>query len=426
MSEILEGIQALNLQFQRGSLEFGSVYVAEKVKKFSKTVLVFLSSGSNYALQMFAGVRAYAQRKGWSVVSAEYQAVDGQFVGMARAPAEDVAGVIDFWKPDGCVVDFYPGSDSWLDKPFEGIPTVYFERYNPKETGPVCVYCDSASVARLAARELLRFDFADYAFVPYEVESIYWSRIRSKVFSQCVVGQGKRLHVFECNGSKNVHPGAALREWLLTLPRPCGIFAANDMVAESVLAACEQSGISVPKEMVVIGVDDLEHVCESTMPTLTSIGRDFDLVGRSVAGLLDEMMNDPDRLFSSRPFPSSVVIRRASTNYLPKANQFVYKAMEYIRQHACEGIGPRDVVASLGAARTPSDLAFRKATGHTLLDEIHTVRLEQAKTLLAKGVAVAVVSDRCGYTSLVDFRRVFRQRVGKTITSWLNAQKIRV
>ena len=66
------------------------------------------------------------------------------------------------------------------------------------------------------------------------------------------------------------------------------------------------------------------------------------------------------------------------------------------------------------------DKLFRRACGHTILDEIHTVRLSRAKELLADGIAPDAVGARCGYASHDDFRRVFRTRLGTTIKSWLN------
>ena len=92
--------------------------------------------------------------------------------------------------------------------------------------------------------------------------------------------------------------------------------------------------------------------------------------------------------------------------------------MEYIRCHACEGIGPRQVVGEMGISRTLADQSFRMALGHTILDEIHAVRLEHVKDLLAREIAPPAIAERCGYSSLADLRRVFRARLGMTMREY--------
>ena len=37
------------------------------------------------------------------------------------------------------------------------------------------------------------------------------------------------------------------------MPKPCGVFAANDEMARAVISACEAADVSVPDEIAVIG-----------------------------------------------------------------------------------------------------------------------------------------------------------------------------
>ena len=54
-----------------------------------------------------------------------------------------------------------------------------------------------------------------------------------------------------------------LRTWLQSLPKPCGIFAANDFAADYVLSTCQIMGIRVPDDVAVIGVDNDVTICEN-------------------------------------------------------------------------------------------------------------------------------------------------------------------
>jgi AraC-like DNA-binding protein len=67
----------------------------------------------------------------------------------------------------------------------------------------------------------------------------------------------------------------------------------------------------------------------------------------------------------------------------------------------------------MGCSRRLADLRFRETTGHTILDEIHEVRLARVKELLFKSRRMlSALPDLCGYSSLDDLRRVFKRRVG--------------
>ena len=114
---------------------------------------------------------------------------------------------------------------------------------------------------------------------------------------------------------------------------------------------------------------------------------------------------------------------RASTRFV--RDRRVAQSLEFIRLHACtEKFGPRDVVREMGVSRALADRLFRSVLGHTLLEEIHAVRLARAKVLLSAGTQPDLVAAECGYASYDDFRRVFRRRVGTTARQWALAHLI--
>ena len=70
----------------------------------------------------------------------------------------------------------------------------------------------------------------------------------------------------------------------------------------------------------------------------------------------------------------------------------------------------------VGADILEFDLRFTEAMGHTILDEIHAVRIEKVKEhLLKPGQDASTIPDRCGYNSLADLCRVFKKRTGMTM-----------
>ena len=66
-----------------------------------------------------------------------------------------------------------------------------------------------------------------------------------------------------------------------------------------------------------------------------------------------------------------------------------------------------------GARRT-AEMRFREATGHSILEEIISVRMLRAKELLMSDSTrpIKIVAQMCGYASETAFRKVYTARLG--------------
>lgn len=399
------------------------------MRKFrQKTVLVFLSSGEDFPMQMFAGVRAVAESEGWSLQTVELELDRKGNVALAVSPvSSDVRGLIDFWRPDGCIVEVGRNVEAISRIDFGRCPVVFLDHCPgtvPRNVS--CVTCDNVHIAMSAAKELMRSGFGDYAFVPW-IKDTDWSKERQAAFERIVRMNGKRFHLFP-------YPPRFRREdslvnafmpWVKSLPRPCGIMAVNDEIARSLVFACNECGIGIPQEVAIVGVDDIMHVCENTRPTITSVRRGFPAAGAMAARLLAKKMASPRKLAPSCQYESCGVTRRESTCFVKARDSRIIKAVEFIRRHACEGISPGDVAADIGCSRRLLDMRFGAATGSTVLEAIHEVRLDKAKTLLREGRAETwLLPELCGYASIADLRRVFKKRVGCTIGEFRRRNQI--
>ena len=386
-----------------------------------KVVLALFAAGAEFSRQMFWGIQKFARAAGWHLQFAEFLLTDDGVYRLFRSPTgSDIARLLDFWKPDGCIVTPGRRPDAIPSIHFKKYPTVFIDRYpTGVRSDKVCVYADEDSIVKFAARELLMSGYEDFAYVPYTADTA-WNRERGKAFSEVVRMNGKRFHMFKRPPHvEHVELLDVLSPWVRSLPKPCGVFAANDGIAEMVLLACSRNGISVPDEISVVGVDDAAYLCENTRPTISSVQRDFANAGKVAADALAELMDAKGGSVQPRTYKATGLVRRESSCIVKGRDRRVAKALEFIRVHACEGIGPRQVVGEMGISRTLADTSFRAAAGHTILDEIHYVRLERAKELLLRDMPPSIVADRCGYSSVVDLRRVFKARVGMTIGKYL-------
>ena len=121
----------------------------------------------------------------------------------------------------------------------------------------------------------------------------------AKVRAEMAAAQADELlvfAVFDCGRAKDVPITEwrdRLQSWLVALPKPCGLFAANDFIGKNVLDICRTAKIDVPSDVAVVGVDDDLQICENTVPTLTSIRQDYENSGYSACAMLAEMMANP-------------------------------------------------------------------------------------------------------------------------------------
>ena len=69
----------------------------------------------------------------------------------------------------------------------------------------------------------------------------------------------------------------------------------------------------------------------------------------------------------------------------------------------------------LGLSASYTGRIYKQATGRTILERILEVRMEKARQMLRESDApVALVSERCGFSSDSYFYKIFKQENGVT------------
>ena len=386
-----------------------------------KMVLLFEASVTTANRRAYDGVYRYAEAARWNVRSIEYSlAADKRRHGQG-AQTLAIPELLDLWRPDGAIIECGGRLPQLPLARFGTLPVVFMDCHPSLLPGaPITVYTDAASVARVAVRELLPRGLSSFAYLPFTEDTI-WSRQRGDAFVNLVKANGFDVRRLSLPRGKTgiVQLTKCLVPQLGRLVRPCGLFACNDDMGRLALTACEQAGLDVPNDVAVVGVDNDESFCENAAISLTSVCIDFDRFGFSAAQLLDSWMSNRRKRPASVAVESTDVVRRASSRRLPNADARVVKALEYIRRNACLGISPPDVVREMGCSRRLADLRFAETMGHTILDEIHAVRLARVQELLLKpNVCVSAIPDLCGYGSLSDLCRDFKKRTGQTLRAW--------
>ncbi len=366
--------------------------------------VLFLSNANRFVLTpQIRGIRSFARTASWSLHT----------VGDVDSPAK-VKSLLRFWDPIGCIVHDATGRSIFRASLFKDIPLVFMDR-NPAVLGPGqnCVMHDSAQAGLLAAKELLSLDLPNYAYVRYSPRW-FWCREREFTFVEEIRKAGRKYFTF--SDSSEVSRNERLKTWLVSLPKPVGIFATNDGVSEKIALSAKELGLDIPDDIALLGVDDVEVICEESHPTLSSIHPDFIKSGYLAAELLSRVIADPSIKGTIVRYGQTGVVRRQSTSRYSKIDSIVSGLLESIRTRATDPtLSIASLAAECGCSRRYADMRFRRTTGKTILEEIHSVRVDIAKRLLENPDArIGEVARESGFASFATFSRVFSALVGKS------------
>ena len=378
-----------------------------------QTVLYIYESAFTLWRRRLAGICEGARRRGWRIQPLNVDDFAGRF-----------AAAIDFWKPVGAIVD-----GGTLNRPGFGarscgpLPVVFCDAdANAVGRPAYMLRHDSDDTARTAAAELVSLGVKSLGYVSFHTKRD-WSDARRAVLEKVGAEQNLPVSVFDSaeasSGADIVIFIERLARYIRGLARPAGILAANDEIASDVLAAAEAAGVSVPEELAVIGIDNDELICENTHPTLSSVAPDFERSGRLAVDLLGRCIDEGGSRPETLSYGAGQLMRRRSTRIDASLDPRVERALEFIRRNACSGASAADAVAVMGMKARSAEGRFKEVCGHSIRDEILSVRLDRAKRLLADtDLPVSHVCGRCGYSDERSLRYLFTKATGLSPAEW--------
>ncbi len=382
-----------------------------------KTILYFQFCHSEINRRAWAGALACAKKKGVRLQLIEVWRQIGEKPVSGHSYKKEFLELIDFWQPVSIIVE---GGRMGLDAASftDGrTPTVYLGCPRFKPQGDVFITTDNRAIADAAARELLTRPLSALAFVGAP-EKTDWSLKRQKRLSELAKLNGYTLQVHD-KPKFSAKGDPKLEAWLKELPKPCGVFAANDFIARHVIACCHLQDLTVPDEVSVVGADNEELICQSAETTISSVQSDFFAAGRLAVESACRLSSAATASVKDGVFGVSSVVRRQSSRPFARHDERVIGAVEYIRAHGLHVIHVSDVVRSMGGSRRLAEMRFREVTGHSILDEIRSVRITKAMELLHDPEAhVAEVAYACGYANTSALRKAFLKVSGEPLADW--------
>lgn len=379
--------------------------------RVARKVGLILDSAYDYGRGIIVGATSYAIAAGWRL---QRHVVTIWSLDDSR-PDMNVDGVIAMiYSPR-----FAQQLRRW-NVPVVNVATAY------EPTGFPSVVTDSMAVGRMAAAHFIERGFVHLAVV-YSKRTQF-AHHRFEGFVAAAKARSITPHEFsqpisglETSATpKDLIEGERqLKEWLLSLPRPVGIFCVSDGAGATVIDAAHDIGRHVPEELAVLGTDDDSLIVNACLPMMSSVQMPSYAVGYEAAQLLEKLMAGEPAQENLRLFQPLGITVRASSEILAIDDPDVVIALRFIRDNVAAGIGVEDILRVVPLSRRPLERKFKGQLQRTILDEIHRSRIERAKTLLASTkLSMSAVAAQSGFQSATNMGTVFKQGVGMTPTAF--------
>lgn len=202
-----------------------------------------------------------------------------------------------------------PKTLALLDK--KRIPCVFTYTTTGSDTG-AAVGFDNEKAGRTAARYLLDLGHTQLGMIAGITQDNDRARGRRDGFLQEIAKAGldpTEAPVLE--GTYRTNSGRRCMAQLMNLPvRPTAVFCGSDILAAGAIKYCAEIGISVPREVSIVGFDNLE-IAELTTPELTTLEVPARDMGRLAA---DYVLASPlqRKHLKERELPIRLVVRESS------------------------------------------------------------------------------------------------------------------
>ena len=133
---------------------------------------------------------------------------------------------------------------------------------------------------------------------------------------------------------------------------------------------------------------------------------------------IEETEEDPqykDALFLSSAMKLLVLLDQHSLESTQQTTGFINKAVEYISDHIFQELTIDEICSAIHISKYHFCRTFRTTMNMTVMDYILKTRIVMAEGMLRKDrFSVSEISEKCGFSSISYFCRVFKEENGLT------------
>ncbi len=385
----------------------------------SPKVLLLLDARAGYSRGLLHGIARYSHVHQHWLFNLEHDQIfykpGKSFYGSGtRQKALDI---IKKFNPDGIIMGLPKLVDEIIGL---GIPLICHTYGTETIPGVPTFASDNFAIAKLATEYFLSRGFKNFAYCGEHPH--YFSVDRGEKYREILSQTGFEANIFrpsKTGGKRSGKPNLEQQyivDWVKLLPKPVAILTSSDDQAVKVISACYSAKISVPEQVVILGIDNDELLCDLSGLPLSSIALNSQRAGFKAAELLDKLISGEEKMSNQQIIlrPTRVITRR-STDIIAIEDDDIATAVRFIRDNSEKMIGVSDVAAAASMSRRNLQRRFQAELSRAVIDEIKRVKILAIKNVLEEtNFKVANVAYVLGLKSTGHLSKYFKRETGMT------------
>jgi LacI family transcriptional regulator len=284
----------------------------------------------------------------------------------------------------------------------------------------------------LAASYLRQLGYRNFAFITYSLPGsavdLAWEG-----FSEEAAPAAASLHLIRRVEGKDIilkpdvkeRPLSSVSAWLRQMERPMALTVFEERMAQEICQFALFSGVSIPEDLAVIGLHNDPVICETCLPSLTSIDFPGEYWGMQVGEHIDSIFNGKEEC-SQEQIPPAKVVARNSTALEVIEDPVVSRALALLRHHASGRLAIGEILRELPVSMRALQIRFRKAIGRSPLEELFRIRVEFARQqLLETDHTVERIAEDCGFRHAESMAQYFKKWTSLNPTQYRLKNRLR-
>jgi len=272
------------------------------------------------------------------------------------------------------------------------------------------------AAGRIAAQHLLERGIEAFAFIG--PEHLDYVERRLAGFREAVEAAGYDVRTYRDlspTGEATYAELTPLARWMVGLPKPTGLFAADDERGFEALQAARLAPLVVPDQVSIVGCGNDPLLIDLAAPSLSSVKLPSTQVGFEAAKMLHALLDEAPIEREALELDPVGIEARQSSDLMAVRDPDVAAAMRFIRDNAHRALQVGDVIDAVAISRRSLERRFREHVGKSPQQEIQRVHIERARTLLAEtDLAMPEIAENSGFKNADRLAAVFRRETGFT------------
>lgn len=307
-----------------------------------------------------------------------------------------------------------------------GVPIVDIYGEKPR-LGIAQVYGAYQQIAQIAANLFLSRHYKNIAWCG--IGGLNFSTQTERHFIAAVQAAGlsvksynsspRQKGIIVTNAPDHIPDAEELRQWICHIPKPCAVFCCNDHRAFQLMRVATESGLSIPEEVSILGIDNDSTLCAFADIPLSSIDPNAFRNGQVAARVLDVMMTNSPQFRLHKPIlvPPKGLVERQSTQHYPISPAWLSKVLLSIERNLEKGINASEAIGFSNRSSTAVERIFKDRFGCSVIEYITEQKMKRAQKLLKNSnLMIKEVAIACGFSSQQYFCRVFKSFYKKNPT----------